>query len=505
MNLWQAIDPAMLIPLSIGTPLVGAALILLTGRFPNLRETVTLATSVVLFTLILSMAASVMSGDRPAQTWLTLFPNLSIAFEVEPLGLLFALVASFLWIITSIYAIGYMRGHNEDNQTRFFFCFALAIASVMGICFSGNLLTLFVFYEILTLSTYPLVTHAGTDAAKQGGRVYLGILLSTSIAFLLFAILMTYQIAGTLDFRPGGILSGQASSGVLGVLLVLFCFGIGKAALMPFHRWLPAAMVAPTPVSALLHAVAVVKAGVFSVLKVVIYIFGVDELAAIPLADVMLYVAAGTVLLASCIAITKDNLKARLAYSTVSQLSYIVVGALLATPAAAAGGAMHIATHAVGKITLFFCAGAIMVASHKKNISDMAGLGRTMPLTMTAFLIGAVSIIGLPPMAGTWSKWYLTVGALDAGHLAIVAVLMISSLLNIAYLMPIPIRAFWGRPNGADGQSSEPVQIKEAPMPCLIALGVTSFCCLALFFYPQPIHELVNMIPGVGTGTGGAP
>jgi len=237
----------------------------------------------------------------------------------------------------------------------------------------------------------------------------------------------------------------------------------------------------------------------------VIYIFGVDELAAIPLADVMLYVAAGTVLLASCIAITKDNLKARLAYSTVSQLSYIVVGALLATPAAAAGGAMHIATHAVGKITLFFCAGAIMVASHKKNISDMAGLGRTMPLTMTAFLIGAVSIIGLPPMAGTWSKWYLTVGALDAGHLAIVAVLMISSLLNIAYLMPIPIRAFWGRPNGADGQSSEPVQIKEAPMPCLIALGVTSFCCLALFFYPQPIHELVNMIPGVGTGTGGAP
>ncbi len=504
MNLWQGLDPSMLIPLSICVPLVGAVLVGLTGRNPNLRETVTIVTSLVLFSLVLSLVSPVMAGDRPAQVWLELFPNLSIAFEVEPLGLLFALVASFLWIITSIYAIGYMRGHHEKNQTRFFICFALAISSVMGICFSGNLLTLFIFYEILTLSTYPLVTHAGTDAAKQGGRVYLGILLSTSIAFLLFAILITWQVAGTLDFRPGGILSDTASKTMLGVLLVLFCFGIGKAALMPFHRWLPAAMVAPTPVSALLHAVAVVKAGVFSVLKIALYIFGLDELASIPLADVMLYVAAGTVLLASCIAMTKDNLKARLAYSTVSQLSYIIVGALLATPAAAAGGAMHIATHAVGKITLFFCAGAIMVASHKKNISEMAGLGRTMPLTMTAFLIGAISIIGLPPMAGTWSKWYLTLGALEAGQLFIVATLMISSLLNIAYLLPIPIRAFFHRQN-ADSADGSAMQIQEAPLPCLIALGVTSFGCLLLFFYPQPLYELVQLIPGVGMDSTGAP
>ncbi|MEM7257691.1 MAG: proton-conducting transporter membrane subunit, partial [Pseudomonadota bacterium] len=419
-------------------------------------------------------------------------------FDVEPLGVLFALVASFLWIVTSIYAIGYMRGHNEQNQTRFFCCFALAISSVMAICFSGNLLTLFIFYEVLTLSTYPLVTHAGNDAAKKGGRIYLGILLCTSIAFLLFAVLGTYSVAGTLDFRAGGIFDDSHNRAILAVLLVLFCYGIGKAAIMPFHRWLPAAMVAPTPVSALLHAVAVVKAGVFSILKVVIYIFGLDDLKDLATTDIMLYIGAATILLSSSIAMTKDNLKARLAYSTVSQLSYIVVGALLATSIASAGAALHIATHAVGKITLFFCAGAIMVACHKKNISDMVGLGRQMPITMIAFAIGAISIIGLPPMAGTWSKWYLTIGALEADKLFIVATLMISSLLNIAYLLPIPIKAFFNPPEGEPKPWSW-ADTKEAPLPMLIAISVTSAGCLVLFFYPEPLIDLINLIPGVST------
>ena len=502
MNLWQVFEPSQLIALSVIVPLIGAILVILTGKSPNLRETVTLATAVLLFTIVLSITSNTFDGIAMESTWVELFPGLGISFVVEPLGVLFALVASFLWIITSIYAIGYMRGHNEENQTRFFCCFALAISSVMAICFSGNLLTLFIFYEVLTLSTYPLVTHAGTEDAKRGGRVYLGILLSTSIAFLLFAVLGTWAIAGTLDFKPGGILGDSESPAVLGVLLVLFCYGIGKAALMPFHRWLPAAMVAPTPVSALLHAVAVVKAGVFSVLKVVIYVFGVDNLSDIPTTDIMLYIAAATVLLSSCIAMTKDNLKARLAYSTVSQLSYIVVGALLASSIAAAGAALHIATHAVGKITLFFCAGAIMVAAHKKNISDLVGLGRKMPLTMAAFAIGSISIIGLPPMAGTWSKWYLVIGALETDKLIIVAVLMISSLLNIAYLMPIPIKAFFN-PAPDTNSTWSWSETKEAPLPCLIAIGVTSFACLALFFYPQPVIELINMIPGVSTLGGG--
>lgn len=502
MNLWQGVEPDQLIALSILVPLMGALLIAASGKRPNIREAMTLITAITLLTVVLAIADFTFKGIVLSLNVIELFPGLGIHFAVEPLGVLFALVASFLWIVTSLYAIGYMRGHKEKNQTRFFTCFALSISSVMAICFSGNLLTLFIFYEVLTLATYPLVTHAGNDAAKQGGRTYLGILLSTSICFFLFAVIGTYSITGTLDFQAGGIFTVSDNTAVVGGLLVLFCYGIGKAAIMPFHRWLPAAMVAPTPVSALLHAVAVVKAGVFTLLKVVIYIFGIDRLKELNTADIMLYIGAATIVLSSCIAMTKDNLKARLAYSTVSQLSYIVVGALLASPMAAAGASLHIATHAVGKITLFFCAGAIMVASHKKNISDMVGLGRQMPITMTAFAIGAISIIGLPPMAGTWSKWYLTMGALEADQLLIVAVLMISSLLNIAYLLPIPIKAFFNQPT-SDAEPWCWAHTKEAPLPMLIALTVTSVSCLVLFFYPQPLIDLINLIPGVSTTLNG--
>ena len=509
MNVWSALEPSLLINLTIIVPLIGAALVVLLGKYPNLRETASILIAIILFTLVLSITDNVFNQVAMTTTWVTLLPGLDIAFSVEPLGVIFALVASFLWIITTIYAIGYMRGHNEDNQTRFFFCFALSISTVMAICFSDNLLTLFIFYELLTLSTYPLVTHAGTEDAKRGGRVYLGILLSTSIAFLLFAILGTWVSAGTLQFTPGGVFSDAQSDGLIALLLVLFCYGIGKAALMPFHRWLPAAMVAPTPVSSLLHAVAVVKAGVFSILKVMIYIFGIDNLAEIATTDVMLYIAAATVLFSSCVAMTKDNLKARLAYSTVSQLSYIVVGALLASSIATAGATLHIVTHAVGKITLFFCAGAIMVAAHKKNISDMVGLGRKMPITMIAFAIGALSIIGLPPMAGTWSKWYLIVGALEADKLIIVVVLTISTLLNVAYLLPIPIKAFFhSEKQHCDNQHPQAwswSETKEAPLPSLIAIGITSTACLVLFFYPQPILDLINLIPGVSTSVKGQP
>jgi multicomponent Na+:H+ antiporter subunit D len=260
-------------------------------------------------------------------------------------------------------------------------------------------------------------------------------------------------------------------------------------------------MVAPTPVSALLHAVAVVKAGVFTVIKVVVYVFGIDLLAASGANQVLIYFAGGSIILASLVAMTKDNLKARLAYSTVSQLAYIVVGALLATPYGVIGSGLHMAMHAFGKITLFFCAGAIYTAAHKTEISDMAGLGRKMPFTFVAFTIGALSIIGLPPMGGMWSKWYLALGALDSGQLFVLAALMLSSLLNVAYLLPIPFRAFFGnRPPDAgqpfDIDRERPRErIKEAPLPCLIAIGVTAIGCILLFFLPTPIFDLLTQIP----------
>jgi len=491
--------------LGVFLPLAGAVLIRLAGAWPNLREMVTLITAGLLFLAVLSLVPDVMAGARPAASLLDVAPDLSIAFEVEPLGMLFALVASGLWIVTSIYAIGYMRGHHEQNQTRFYICFAIALSSAVGVAFAGNLLTLFIFYEVLTLSTYPLVTHAGDDEARQGGRVYLGILLFTSITFLLTATIWTWSLSGTLDFTPGGVLQGKASPGIAGVLLLLYAFGIGKAALMPFHRWLPAAMVAPTPVSALLHAVAVVKAGVFSVLKVAVYIFGIDLVAELASGRWVMYIAAATILIGSLVAMRQDNLKRRLAYSTVSQLSYIVLGAMMGNGLGIIGGGMHIATHAFGKITLFFCAGAIMVASHKTEVSEMGGIGRTMPLTTTAFLLASLSIIGLPPFGGLWSKWYLALGALDANDIALVAVLMISSLLNIAYLLPIPLRGFFSPPSAdrADGHGHGETaerfgpriaQWREAPWPCLLAIVLTTIGCVVLFFEPQRLFDLLEPI-----------
>ena len=372
--------PENLILLAMVLPLVAIVWVLFFGKLPNVREAGSIAVSAATFTTCCLLSRSVFSGERPTLTISEMLPGFSISFTVEPLGMVFALVASGLWILTTIYAIGYMRGHHEVNQTRFFCCFAAAIFAALAAAFAGNLFTLFVAYELMTISTYPLVTHHGDEKARAGGRVYLGILLSTSIAFFMFAILWTWDLAGTLDFKPGGIL-GQAYRGgdieffALAVLLGLFVYGIGKAALMPFHRWLPAAMVAPTPVSALLHAVAVVKVGVFSVLKIVVYIFGFDLVRETGISEWLCYVAGASILIGSLVAMTKDNLKARLAYSTVSQLAYITLGAALATPGSVVGSGMHIVMHAVGKITLFFCAGAIYVAAHKSNISDMRGLG----------------------------------------------------------------------------------------------------------------------------------
>lgn len=486
-------------------PLLAIPGILLFHKKPNLREAVTLIVGALLLVSVIAFyqgfEQSLAEGTSIYVHWWELLPGLDIAFRAEPLGVLFSLVAGSLWLVTSIYAIGYMRGHGEANQTRFYSCFAVAIAAVMGLAFADNLFTLFVFYEVLTLSTYPLVTHAGTDKARHGGRVYLSILLTTSILFFLFAIIGTWHEAGTLTFAAGGIFDESTSKVVAGVLLALFIFGIGKAAVMPFHRWLPAAMVAPTPVSALLHAVAVVKAGVFTILKVCVYVFGIDLLAELPVTDWLLYLATASVLLASLVAMRQDNLKKRLAYSTVSQLGYITIGALLATQSGVLGGTFHIVAHAFGKITLFFCAGAIMVAAHKTEISDMRGLAKTMPITMIAFFIGSMSIIGLPPAAGMWSKWYLLMGTLESEHWIVMTVLMISSLLNIAYLLPIPLRAFFDENRSVVSIKRE--NIKEAPWPSLLALCITAIMTMVLFFWPQVFYGLAESLASVAGGTNG--
>ena len=472
-------------------PLLGAAGIALAGKWPNLRESVTLATAVLLFGTVLKLLDPVLAGQRPELVLFEILPGLSIAFKVEPLGMLFGLIASGLWIVNSVYSIGYMRGNDEKNQTRFYVCFALSLASALAIAFAGNLLTLFLFYEVLTLMTYPLVTHAGTDKARAGGRTYLAILMGTSILFLLPAVIYVWHVAGTTDFTAGGILPAGMDSGAVSVLLALFMFGIGKAALMPFHRWLPAAMVAPTPVSALLHAVAVVKAGVFSVVKVIVYVFGLDQLAGAT--DWLVAIAGFTIVAASIVALHADNLKRRLAYSTVSQLSYVILAAAILAPLSIVGAALHIAAHAVGKITLFFAAGSIYTAAHKTEVSQLDGIGRRMPWTMAAFGIGALSLIGIPPFAGFISKWFIMSGAWSTQNVLAAAVILGSTLLNAAYFLPILHRAFF-RPLS---EEAEHHPHGEAPLPIVIALTSTAALTTAMFFFPDTALRLAEGVAGV--------
>lgn len=488
--------------LTLLPPLLVVPFILLFGeKRKNLRESSIIVAGLVLLAINLPLLGACLNGISPTSSSHIIFGNLSLQLKTEPLGALFGVLASFLWIITTIYSIGYMRSHKEANQTRFYTCFALAIAAVMLAAHAANLLTLFIAYEIITLSTIPLVTHSGTDAAKRAGKIYVLTLMGSSIGLLLPAIIWVYSLTGSTDFVAGGLLlesiqQNNLSVTALGVLLALIVFGTAKAALMPFHGWLPNAMVAPTPVSALLHAVAVVKTGVFLILKVIIYIIGINSLSDNSINTGLIYFTGFTILLASLIAMTKDNLKARLAYSTISQLAYIILAALIATELSLIGGGLHIISHAFGKITLFFCAGAILVSLHKKNVSDLDGVGKQIPVTMTAFFIGSLSIIGLPPTGGTWSKLLIAQGSIDASLWFPVAVLLISSLLNIAYLLPIPVRAFFKseKNEGSHSNASHDHHQASEPLSCKIAIIITSIACIALFFFPETIKQTLNLI-----------
>ena len=471
-------------------PAAGTILITLAGqKHANLREAITVITSLLLFACVMQLYGDI---HQPAHQILKIAEPLNglvIALVVEPLGMLFGIVCSFLWIITSIYSIGYMRAHHEKNLTRFYACFALAIAATMGVAFSANMFSMFIFYELLTLVTYPLVTHSGTTEAKKAGRLYLGYLLGTSIGLQLLAIVGVWSIAGTLDFRSGGVFGHDVSSAMILALYLLFIFGIGKAAVMPVHRWLPAAMVAPTPVSALLHAVAVVKAGVFCILKITVYLFGIDVLMNAGVNHWVVYIAGATIIIASLIALTKNNLKARLAYSTISQLSYVVMGTVILAPVSILAAALHIAVHAFGKITLFFSAGSIYISTHKTDVSELNGVGHYMPWTMSAFAIGSISMIGVPPAAGFLSKWYLLQGALSMQQWFAVIVVVLSTLLNGAYFLPIVYRAFFLKPDNPEDHS-----YGESPLLMVSALMVCAIGTVLIFLFPQRIIDLIKLI-----------
>jgi multicomponent Na+:H+ antiporter subunit D len=473
-------------------PAVGALLIAGTGeRRANLREFWSIAAGVLQAAFVASMIPDVLAGRTPECVLFRILPGIELAFRTDGFGLLFGLGASLLWIATSFYSIGYMRSLGEHAQTRYFACFALALSSTMGVALSANLFTLFVFYEALTLVTYPLVGHKETAEARAGARKYIIYLLGAAKLLLVAALILTYNAAGTLEFRKGGILPASelaAKPTLLYVVFALFLFGFAKNAVMPLHSWLPAAMVAPTPVSALLHAVAVVKTGVFATLRVILFVFGLDAMRLLGADTLALVVASVTILLGSLLALGQDNLKARLAFSTVSQLSYIILGAALLTPNGILGGVAHITNHAVSKITLFLCAGSIYVSTHKTEVSQMSGLARRMPWTMAAFAVASLSLVGIPPASGFVSKWYLALGSVQRGSVLLLGVLLVSSLLNAAYLGPVVFKAYF-----EEAPDLAPDAVFEVPW-MVIPLVLTALASLLLGVYPDPVLKLAGRV-----------
>ncbi len=493
MDMHTVSSSSLLIALLI--PLIGTLGVMFRGEDENVREGISSVASILLLLVVCSMIPAVLKGKVLVFHMFTILPGLTISLRADGMSMIFALVASSLWTIAVYYSMGYMRGLNEHAQTRFNACFALSIFGAIGVAFSDNLLTMYLFYEIVSICTYPLVAHHQDEEGYSGARKYIVYLTATAKAFLLPAMILIYVLTGTLDFAMNistGIFPAEVSK-TLVVMLYVFClFGFAKNGVMPFHHWLPGAMVAPTPVSALLHAVAVVKVGVFCTTRVMLYVFGVDTMDALNLGIPTAYFVGFTVIMASILALSKDNLKARLAYSTVSQLSYIIMGVALLTPSGIEGGLIHIVNHAFSKITLFFCAGAIYVATHKKNISEMEGLGKTMPFTFAAFAIASLSMIGAPPVAGFITKWNLLVGSIEAHQIGILLILIASTLLNVAYFAPVTYRAFFSaRPAGETFQG-----IKEAPLAMLIPILIACAISVILGIFPQFMMQFVKAVTG---------
>ncbi len=489
----QSITPLLAVLVSM----IASVLILAFGKYPNIREGWTFVAAFIKFGLVISMLPLILKGDVITCTVVEMLPNLPIAFKVDAFGILFAITSSFLWIFVSSYSIGYMRSLNEHAQTRYFFCFAIALSSAVGIAFSANLVTLFLFYELLTISTYPLVAHIETPEAISAGRKYLTYLMIAGVS-LLFSILVVYHYTGTTEFSFAGIAGMETiPQTTLVILFITFMIGCAKAAFMPLHAWLPAAMIAPTPVSALLHAVAVVKAGVFTAVRVILYVYGVDLMHDSGLWLYMAYFVSITIILASIYALMQDNLKKRLAYSTVSQLSYIVLGAVLITPHGITGGMLHIPYHAFMKITLFMCAGALIVTAKKENISDMNGIARQMPITMLAFTVGALGMIGMPPVGGYITKWFLLLGAAELHSMILVAVLLVSAILNAAYFFPVIYVAFFKKPD-------HELAYKEAPLTMLVPLVVTAIISIIIGIWPDAPGMFLDIVEiAVANVTGG--
>ncbi|MDO9535806.1 MAG: proton-conducting transporter membrane subunit [Bacillota bacterium] len=454
-------------------PILGAIIINRTPEdWVRVRNLVAVFTAIANFLVVASILPMILGGSLVEFTLVRFVPGLELFFRIDPLGIIFAFTASLLWIFAVIYSIGYMS--RQPAQGRFFTFFIISMSATMGVAFSGNLFTMYIFFEYLTLCTYPLVVHSQTEEATKSGIKYIAYCFGGG-GLILFALIILQGLAHNSSFVPGGILS--ATMGEPRVLLIVIFFmlilGFGtKGAIMPLHSWLPAAMVAPAPVSALLHAVAVVKSGIFGMIRVLYFVYGPDMLVNLNVINYLAVLVCFTIIAASILALRQNVFKLRLAYSTIGQLGYITLGALMLTPIGLLGGVIHIINHALMKIVLFFCAGAVIRVTGKTKIDELKGVGKRMPLTMLSFAIAGLGLIGILPINGYISKMYLLTGALQADRTIFVFVLLLSSILNSMYYLPIIVNAFF-----REGEFSKPKDL-EAPLTMLAPIVVLALMCV---------------------------
>ncbi|MBK5240512.1 proton-conducting transporter membrane subunit [Clostridium sp.] len=411
---------------------------------------------------------------------------LDVYFRIDKLSILFSLLVSILWVFTAFYAMQYMK--HEGKERKFFSFFLATLGVTIGIAFAGNLITLYAFYEFLTLSTFPLVIHTESKQALKSGKKYL-IYSFSGAALVLLGMLLLFSITSDLTFASHGILSPLTNDNrtlyIISYVAMFLGFGV-KAALVPFHSWLPAAMIAPTPVSALLHAVAVVKSGIFAIVRMTYFIFGAEIVKALHVNIFLSILVVLSILMGSFLALHQENLKKRLAYSTISQLGYILLGIVLLNEDAFVGSLLHLINHAVIKIVLFFCVGAIMYTTGKTDISQIRGIGKQMPITMCCFGIASISLIGIPPTNGFVSKWYLAQGGLAEGKMIFPAILLISALLTALYLLPVITEAFF--------KKGEDAIVKEAPKKMLIPIVMITIIVVLLGLFPNMIISFIQEI-----------
>lgn len=493
----MTLSPYLFLVGLVAGPVLFLPLLYFTRRDPDFRETVSLVAGFLNLFLVVCAVAAYLDGRALTGSFMELLPGVPLAFRLDGLGAVLLLTTGILWPFATLYSAGYLRGHQERNQTRFFSFFAAAIAATNAVALSANLLTLYIFYELLSVSTYPLVTHAQTGEAKAAGRRYLAFIVGGSVGLVLPAMLTVYTLTGSLDFDAAGRLLLQRDW-VCVLLTLAFLFGFSKAAVMPMHGWLPAAMVAPTPVSSLLHAVAVVKVGVFSVIRALCDVLGPEFLLQHRAAYAVTAICSLTVLVSAALMMSQDSLKRCLAFSTIGQLSYILLAVSLLNQDGVTGGVLHIFMHGFAKITLFFCAGAISVTAHKKYISELDGLGKAMPWTFAAFTVGCLSIIGLPPTGGFLSKWLIVSGCVKAGMPVIAGLVLFSSLLKAVAFFPIVFRAYFKpRPEGEHHPDSDADPLMRFPYL------VTAAASLILFVYPTPVLRLAENFTRQVLGGGG--